>query len=597
MGRIDSYEIISGFTGNERIVVETDEGTRKALFSQIQDKINDCVDDKAEMLNLNSVSVTKDTEAEYILDITVGTTHIITPNLKGKAIKSVGVEAGHLIIYFSDDTSIDAGVVDGSIPTYGVRRDINSHSPTLKRVGDAVGLVANAGIGSEIVRNDFDNIYPWCAMRKCTLADDGTVTSYFGDANYVEDGSIGQVMVEIPKYYYAHYIDEPGAHEYWYISKEKINSKYRLPQPFIAKDGTELDKIYIGAYFAESEPNNPSAEYKATSISGNVYFGNTMSLASAITNAKNRGKNWHNIDILEWCDVIQPLFIIEFATLDSQSIMFGAPEGYDGGSAYVSANSCWGDRTDNVTEIVGNAFYSDDCDALVLGKEVIIETEEEYLTGQLDDTENNYAVRNIVGVEEIYDDDGVTLLGKKYTFDGDPIKISNNSEASINHYRCGITNKVKSSSGSTVGLKGQCDMVYRGLENIYGCIKCWAAGLLFDNNEIYVTKDISTYGKSINDYYKCNFELPDTGYISEMENVDFPWLYLPSKTDGASDSDYCDYMHIGTGAAIKGVAIGHGGGSTKKTYLQQGIFAMYFVVTTLSNAISGISRIAYRAYE
>lgn len=113
MGRIDSYEAISKFTGNERIVVETDEGTRKAFFSQIQDKINDCVDNKAEMLNRNSVSVISDTESEYILDIIVGTTHITTPNLKGKAIKSINIETGHLIIRLSDDTSIDAGVVVG----------------------------------------------------------------------------------------------------------------------------------------------------------------------------------------------------------------------------------------------------------------------------------------------------------------------------------------------------------------------------------------------------------------------------------------------------------------------------------------------------
>lgn len=84
MGRIDSYEAIDSFTGNERIVVETDEGTRKASFSQIQDKIADCVEDKAEMLSFSDVSVTKNTESEYVLDITIGSKHITTPNLKGE---------------------------------------------------------------------------------------------------------------------------------------------------------------------------------------------------------------------------------------------------------------------------------------------------------------------------------------------------------------------------------------------------------------------------------------------------------------------------------------------------------------------------------
>lgn len=596
MGRIDSYEQIKSFSGNERMVVETDEGTRKASFSQIYDKINDCVEDKAEMLNLNSVSVTKDTEAEYVLDITVGTTHITTPNLKGKAVKSVGVEAGHLIIRFSDDTSIDAGVVDGSIPTYGVCRDINSHSPTLKRVGDAVGLVANVGVGSEIVRNDFDNIYPWCAMKKCTLADDGTVTSYFGDANYIEDGSIGQVMVEIPKYYYAHYYDEPEAHEYWYISKEKINSRYRLPQPFIAKDGTELDKIYIGAYFAESEPNNPPEDYKATSISGNVYFGATLSLSSAIANAENRGENWHNIDISEWCDVIQPLFIVEFATLDSQSVMFGAPDSFDGGAAYCSANLCWGDKTDTVTEIIGNTFYSDDCNTFVIGQEIVIQTEAEYVTGEIDDTENDYAIRNVTAIEEIFDNDGVTLLGKKFTFDGTPIKITNKSDVYINSFRCGATYKVKASSGSTVGLEGQCDMVYRGLENIYGCHRCWAAGLLLNNQGMYASNDMLLYDSTLNSSYSlCSQTMPGNGFVSEMKNIDFPWLYLPTEIEGTSESDYCDYIVSVVSGNFKGVTIGHTSVSGTTGFTRTGIFALYFNLA--SSGSVAVSRIAYRAYS
>lgn len=480
--------------------------------------------------------------------------------------------------------------------TYGVCRDINSHSPTLQRVGDAVGLVANAGVGSETVRNDFDNIYPWCEMRKCTLADDGTVTSYFGDANYIEDGSIGQVMVEIPKYYYAHYYDEPEAHEYWYISKEKINSKYRLPQPFIAKNGTELDKIYIGAYFAESEPLEPPEGYKAKSISGNVYFGSTMTLASAIANAKNRGKNWHNIDISEWCDVIQPLFIIEFATLDSQSIMFGVPDSFIGGEAYCSANLCWGDKTDTVTEIIGNTFYSDDCNTFVIGQEIAIQTEAEYVTGEIDDTESDYAIRNVTEIEEIFDNDGVTLLGKKITFDGTPIKIMNESDVYINSFRCGATYKVKASSGSTVGLEGQCDMVYRGLENIYGCHRCWAAGLLLNNQGMYASNDMLLYDNTPNSSYSlCSQAMPGNGFVSEMKNIDFPWLYMPTEIEGTSESDYCDYIVSGVSGNFKGVTIGHTSVNETTGFTRTGIFALYFNLA--SNKNTAISRIAYRAYS
>lgn len=84
MGRIDSYEQIKNFNGNERMVVETDEGTRKASFSQIYDKINDCVEDKAKLLNFSSVTVLQNTENEYVLGIKIGETSVTTPNLVGQ---------------------------------------------------------------------------------------------------------------------------------------------------------------------------------------------------------------------------------------------------------------------------------------------------------------------------------------------------------------------------------------------------------------------------------------------------------------------------------------------------------------------------------
>lgn len=43
---------------------------------------------------------------------------------------------------------------------FGVRRQISSSSPAWERLGDAVGLVANATHDGSSVRNDFDELYP-----------------------------------------------------------------------------------------------------------------------------------------------------------------------------------------------------------------------------------------------------------------------------------------------------------------------------------------------------------------------------------------------------------------------------------------------------
>ena len=65
-------------------------------------------------------------------------------------------------------------------------------------------------------RSYFDNLYPWAGMKRCILSDSGQVVAYYGDVNYTEDGSTGQVMVRIPKFYYfAKKIDSVYR---WYIS-------------------------------------------------------------------------------------------------------------------------------------------------------------------------------------------------------------------------------------------------------------------------------------------------------------------------------------------------------------------------------------------
>ena len=75
---------------------------------------------------------------------------------------------------------------------YGLEFDFDGNYVVGKRLCAAKGLYSD----------DFDNISPWKGMKRCNLADDGTVNAYYGDVGYIEDGSNGQVMVEIPKFYY-----------------------------------------------------------------------------------------------------------------------------------------------------------------------------------------------------------------------------------------------------------------------------------------------------------------------------------------------------------------------------------------------------------
>lgn len=92
-------------------------------------------------------------------------------------------------------------------------------------------------------------------MRGCTLNDDGTVNYYLLDTDWAlkEDGTAsdlsgvdGQVMVEIPKFYYR--IERSGTITTWKVSAV-AQSGFDVHPAFI-KDGAEVNYRYYGAYDA-----------------------------------------------------------------------------------------------------------------------------------------------------------------------------------------------------------------------------------------------------------------------------------------------------------------------------------------------------------
>lgn len=82
---------------------------------------------------------------------------------------------------------------------FGVR--FEGSNPVGTRTGSAIGLTALVGVGDKIVLNDFDSKFPWSHIRRCNLSNDGQVVAYEGEPGYTADGTNGNVMVEIPKFY------------------------------------------------------------------------------------------------------------------------------------------------------------------------------------------------------------------------------------------------------------------------------------------------------------------------------------------------------------------------------------------------------------
>ncbi|MGV9141411.1 MAG: hypothetical protein ACOC1X_00575 [Promethearchaeota archaeon] len=209
--------------------------------------------------------------------------------------------------------------------------------------------ISRINTAEDLTQSDFDDIYPWSEMRRCNLSDGGEVNAYHDEAGYEEDGSNGEVMVEIPKFWYRSYSDENG--KAWLISPERRDG-YKLHPAFV-KSGKEMDYIYFSAY--EGCAYDDSESDYITDDSQDIDWDDDLlsSIADVqplsgdsqdahIENcrkiAENRGEGWGLIDFLS-VSAVQLLFIIEYANFDMQSAISEGITNLDSGSGNNSQNT------------------------------------------------------------------------------------------------------------------------------------------------------------------------------------------------------------------------------------------------------------------
>ena len=190
---------------------------------------------------------------------------------------------------------------------------IDFENKTWTRLANAVGL--NAG-------SDFDQFLPFGGRKRCILSDAGAVVKYYGDTGYVEDGSIGQVMVEQPKFYYKvvplkieKNTTSSGSKGYKirkanYFISGSPHVGFKVHPAFVKPDGTERDFYYVGAYEAciydvsastyitDDSQVMDNANDKLSSIAGvRPVSGLTQDFTrvKAEQMAQNRGSKWHGM--------------------------------------------------------------------------------------------------------------------------------------------------------------------------------------------------------------------------------------------------------------------------------------------------------------
>ena len=207
--------------------------------------------------------------------------------------------------------------------TAGVEWEV-AQSTKMTRLGTTVNKTAGS---------DFDSIYPWSEMKLCNVNDDGEITAYIGDSGFKRDGTNGQVMVKIPKFYYRHVYGEAAKkHQFW-ISEHPI-SGFKLHPAFI-RAGVEKPYVLLGAYKAGEIVDD--GKTKLTSVSGAIPAVD-RNINTFRTQAQNRGTGWEIVDALTR-NAVALLYLVEYADTNSQSAI-GAGVTDSTNTAAIASGGC-----------------------------------------------------------------------------------------------------------------------------------------------------------------------------------------------------------------------------------------------------------------
>ena len=227
-------------------------------------------------------------------------------------------EAGHMLVVDDDGHVVASNITednlisillntDGYTAKTAVGLDLDYANKTFIRTQQATNL----SMGS-----DFNQFTMYGGRIRCNVADNGTITAFYGDSNYREDGSNGQVMVFQPKFYYRR-----TPYQLDSASKGKIIRHESLLLSSIEQTGFKLAPIFNGDldYVLFPAYDSSLANDKLASVAGAMPLTNTsISDFEALANA--RGEGWH-ITNMAAVATNQMLQIVEYGMMNSQTAL------------------------------------------------------------------------------------------------------------------------------------------------------------------------------------------------------------------------------------------------------------------------------------
>ena len=390
---------------------------------------------------------------------------------------------------------------------YGVMWDKTDSA--LVRTNASVGMVAAAGVDAGVVTNDFDT------------------ASIYSEFTEVTD-AYGNVFIRIPKFYIRK--TDIAGFKSWQISKAKLPGSY-IPWCFMNfSTGLYNDYIYVGKYPAGTtlvggtKLNSLPDEYPL--INKNIVEFRTYA------EANNTGglNGYQQLDIHVY-DMLQVLFTIEFATLNSQGVMAGWTSGQ-----YNAAHALTADTVAANTIVVSNATGA----AFAVGQPISL--------GTAAGNTSVFYGRNITNIQVDTPTAGSTTI----TVDGAVFSAVTGNVIWNCGWKSGFSSGIAASSGSLAhNTNGKNPFHYRGVENIWGNIWQFVDGYNINDYQGWYCKDADDYASNVfaAPYEKIGYVNGNTNGYTKYMGFDpaNPMIEMPVDV---SSNFYKDYYYRDAGQRI-----------------------------------------------
>ncbi|MCA9020564.1 MAG: hypothetical protein KDA74_10500 [Planctomycetaceae bacterium] len=371
-----------------------------------------------------------------------------------------------------------AGNDDGSgIPAaYGVRWKL-----VVDEVNDYLAPCERIGLAKGFQPTDFDQIAPFSQMKLCNVLqkEEGEATvTYAGDPGFSLTGSNGNVFVEIPRHYALRYIKD--GYEYRFVSDKPLPGF--VVDPAFVEDGRELPAIYVSAYEAHVRDG------KMLSISG-VYPTADGTRPEYRSFARANGPGYGILDI-RTLNLLQNLFLVEYATRDSQAAVGGGWGKILQPSRGARLRCTLAEK--NTNRFVVSEWRSSLSQKLFVGSAI-----------QMVDWNDQHSVlaneRTILRVEADTPQKGMTSI----YFDGPPLDTTTDMMLGGAAQKTGWADSLQTPSGHTKLNGGgtdasyRCAVRYRYMENLWGNVWHYIDGLNFKNGQAYVCDNMRDHASDV----------------------------------------------------------------------------------------------------